>query len=449
MSWAASLMLSMFPTTSWADINPWIGAEQYDPARWDTAGPKAATPWLHPQTWTPQQDWGWLSGNQAAPNITGSWGGVRDRLERRGIAFQATYLGQLAANPVGGAISGGESWIGDWGLSTFVDLERLLDIEQRVYLAASVNLQTGNTGLSPAYVDNHFPVQISSSSSPGPHFNLVGLSLGMQILNNTTEIVGGRLLTGSDFATISQACSSLNQSICGNPIAGASSVNYPTYPNAVWGARIKVKPQDSWYAQAGAYLVYPDLGDPDAHGVEFGAPDGSGILAIGEAGYNIGKRANRTGLPGTYKIGGYYDTEELTNLSTGAEQHDTWGVYAMGEQMLYSENSTYSSGLWGWLALSYAPPDVNEITFMAAGGLTYAGPLASRPDDSVSIVVATGVFSDRLTDQDVETIVELNYRAQIVPAVFVQPDVQYVINPNGKSSVDDALVIGFAIGATF
>lgn len=448
-SLVAAMLMNLVPVTARADINPWVPAGQYDPAIWDSAGPRAATPWLHPNAWTPHQDWGWFSGNSTAPNIAGSWGGLRDQMELQGLTFQATYLGQLAANPVGGAKSGGTSWIGDWSLSTFLDLERLLETDQPAYFAASVNLKTGNTGLSPGFIGNQFAVQLSSSSSPGLHFSLVELALGVQIFDNNAEIVGGRLLTGNDFATVSQACSSLNQAICGNPIAGASSVNFPTYPNAVWGARVKVKPQDSWYAQAGAYLVYPDLGDPDLHGVEFGAPDGSGILAIGEAGYHVGSRADKYGLPGTYKIGGYFDTEELTNLSSGASQRNTWGLYAMGEQMLYSDSSNYASGLWGWLALSYAPPDLNEITFMASGGLTFAGPFVNRPDDSVSLIMAAGLFSNRLAGQNVETILELNYRAQVLPAVFFQPDIQLVIDPDGKSTADDALVIGFAMGATF
>ena len=42
----------------------------------------------------------------------------------------------------------------------------------------------------------------------------------------------------------------------------------------------------------------------------------------------------------------------------------------------------------------------------------------------------------------------MNYQFQLAPWIFVKPDVQYVINPAGISDVDDALVIGFAIGMT-
>jgi len=84
-------------------------AAQFNPAKWDTAGPEAATPWLHPGTWAPGQYWGWFSGDLQAPNVLGSWGGFRDDLELSGISFSAAYSGQLAANPIGAETPGGAS----------------------------------------------------------------------------------------------------------------------------------------------------------------------------------------------------------------------------------------------------------------------------------------------------------------------------------------------------
>jgi hypothetical protein len=59
------------------------------------------------------------------------------------------------------------------------------------------------------------------------------------------------------------------------------------------------------------------------------------------------------------------------------------------------------------------------------------------------------LFSDDLPGQDGETLLELNYRVQIAPWAFVQPDLQYIIDPGGRSDIDDALVLGFAVGVAF
>lgn len=445
----AVIMLAYVSNPSHAGDDRLTQSSPKAPPRWDTAGPNPVTPWLHPGAWTPGQNWGWFSNNLQAPNATGGWGGLRDRLELGGLSFTGGYLGQLAANPIGGETEGGTSWINSWSLSLFADLERLFDTNQQLYFIASMNLRAGNSGLTPSHVGNIFPVQLSSSSSSSTELRLVNLALGAQLFDGTVDLAGGRLTAGDDFATLARACTSLNQSICGNPIAGTSTINFPSTPDAAWGGRIKAEPDASWFAQGGAYLVYPGLADDDNHGVQFGAPTGSGVLAIAEAGLNVGTNADRSGLPGTYRFGGYYDTELLTNLATGAAQRNTWGVYAMGEQMIYRETNAPEQGLWLWLALSYAPPDVNEIQYMAAGGLSYSGLLPNRPDDSLSFIATAGVFSDRLAGQGTETILELNYRAQILPALFIEPDIQYIINPDGLSTVDNALVVGFALGSNF
>ncbi|WP_422002443.1 carbohydrate porin [Reyranella sp.] len=443
----AAILAAAAPAS--AEINPWIQSELYNPSKWDSAGPQTDTHWLHPGALKFGQKWGWFSGNLQSPNVTGSWGGLRDRLELQGVAFSSALVGQFAANPAGGQIPGKASWLNDWSFGMFVDFRRVLGSAYRTYFTASFDVTTGSPSLTPSYVGNFFPVQLSNSTYPQSQPRLVHAAFGTQLFDNTSELAFGRMITGEDFAFISRACTSLNQAICANPIAGARDISFPTYPNAVWGGRFKVKPGERWYAHAGAYLVYPTLGDPALHGVEFGAPDGSGVLAIGEAGFNVGTRAGVTGLPGTYKAGFYYDTETLTNLSTGANQRSTWGMYAIGEQMIYSANDSHSKGLWTWLSLSYAPPDVNEVTFMAAGGLSYVGLLPSRPNDTLSVVGAVGRFSEYLSSQGSEVVIELNYRAQILPSVFVQPDIQYIVNPDGKFTIADALVIGFAVGVTF
>jgi porin len=430
-----------------ADINPWVANNLYDPEKWDTAGPYTATPWLHPPTWTPGQAWGVFSGKwRTTDALTGSWGGARDRLAEQGVQLLAGYSEQFAANPVGGERRG-SAWKGSLGTGLFLDLQRLIGWD-RTYLTSSFSYETPGDNLSADDIGNQFPVQLSAGDD-SDSTQLVHLAFGKQLFENSSELVLGRTITGEDFATLRLACTSLNQAICGNPIAASQSITFPTYPSAAWGGRFKVKPGERWYAQTGVYLVYPDLFDAGDHGVEFGAPSGSGVLALGEVGYLVGKDGGQKGLPGQYKIGGYYDTERLTDLDSGKSARGTWGAYAMGQQMLYSENDRYDEGLSSFLSVSYAPPDVNQMQFMVAGGLSYQGLIPSRPDDSLSFIGAYGLFSDDLPGQDGETLLELNYRAQIAPWIYLQPDMQVIIDPDGRSDIDDALVLGFAFGVSF
>ena len=452
---ALTLMLFTF-NVSRADINPWVINSVYDPQKWDTAGPYTATPWLHPPTFIPDQGWGVFSGNwRTTGALTGSWGGFRDELlERWGISFTTAYFGQLAANPAGG-VKQGASWKGDIGAAIFFDLERLLGWN-RGYFTASFSYKHGTDSLSRVYIQNQFPVQLASGDDDGAA-RLVHLAFGQEFFDNNAEFVIGRIIAGEDFASLRLACTSLNQAICANPIAGAQSISFPVYPFATWGARLKVQPGKAWYAQTGVYIVNQNFRDPDFHGVKFSIPDGSGPLIMGEFGLILGNYRGKPGLPGKYKFGGYYDGERLQELSTGENVRGTWGIYAMGEQMLFSEDASYIEGLSSFLALSFAPEDRNRITFMAAGGLSYQGLIPNRSGDALAFIAAYGKFSDDLPrsqgqngallpKQGFEMLLEVNYRIQIAPWVFLEPDVQVIINPDGQSNIDDALVIGFALG---
>ncbi len=452
---AASLAAA---TTARADVNPWIRSNLFNAGKWDTAGPGTATPWLHPPEWTPNQGWGLFGGNLQASNVTGSWGGVRDKLVKRGISFQSAYLGQFSANPVGGE-SQGQSWRSDFAAGVFVDLDRLFDVH-RTYFLASLDYEDGTPSLTPAHVGNQFPVQLATDNV-NRFVRLVHLAAGTQLFDNTVAASAGRMITGEQYAYLAQACNSLNQAICSNPIAGARTATFLTYPDAGWGVNFEYKPSYSWYAKAGAYMVDSDLRDQTDGGVNFGIPDGAGPLVLGEIGYLTGK-PNFVGtgqgrgidpssvfVLGTYKAGIFYDGEELENLSSGELQRHTWGFYAMGEQRIYGERPHSDDGLWTWLALSYAPPDVNEVEFMVAGGVSYNGLLDSRPDDTLSFTFAHGQFSDRLDDQGAETLIEFGARIQALPSAYFEPNLQYIINPNGFADIDNALVAGFAIGFNF
>jgi porin len=88
----------------------------------------------------------------------------------------------------------------------------------------------------------------------------------------------------------------------------------------------------------------------------------------------------------------------------------------------------------------------------------------SRPADALGLGVVRGRFSEDLQDaqqveelinsaigvQSFETAIELTYRLYFNNnAVFLQPDVQYMIRPNGTGLIRNALVAGLQFGVNF
>jgi len=58
-----------------------------------------------------------------------------------------------------------------------------------MFFTASVDIESGDAGLTPRYVGNLFPVQLSSSGSSGANVSLVHLAFGAQLLEDITVTV--------------------------------------------------------------------------------------------------------------------------------------------------------------------------------------------------------------------------------------------------------------------
>jgi porin len=119
--------------------------------------------------------------------------------------------------------------------------------------------------------------------------------------------------------------------------------------------------------------------------------------------------------------------------------------------MAYREGGPGSDqGLTPWAAFTLAPDEqVNTIPYSLAGGMVYQGLVPGRDDDLTAAAVYYGKFSDKLEDQNGESVIEVNHRLQLAEWFYVTPDFQYVIRPNGQSDIDDAAVFGGEINIDF
>ncbi len=474
-------MLLAFPAS--AQIAPWIDPGLYNPGEWDTAGPYADSPWYHPPPQTPGENWGLLSSEtwsdgswQEQSNLTGTWGGLRsDLFENYGIAFAAGYGGQISGNPVGGKAQG-HDYVHHFGASLFADLDRLMNWKGG-YLVTSMNVNWGN-GLTHADIGNLFPVQYAAGN---PAIRLVDIAL-VQDIADVVEVALGRLVMANDFGGGVGFCVSTNQAVCQTPIAAGYGVSFGTFPYASWGGRIKIKPDDRWYAQVGVYAAYESFRNAKDHGVRFGLPSNAGPLLLAEAGvihgaWRVEKGVNDKESPpedsplygGKVKFGGYSSWEKLEAQRTKKKQRgDAWGLYLIIEQDLFVESDTPSyvgafglgrvQGLDGFLSLSYASEETSKVAWMVVGGLVYRGPIPQRDNDVMAFIATWGRFSEDLRDYErangdplshYELVLELNYRVSLTNGFFVQPDIQGIIMPNGKSNIPAALALSLNFGFAF
>jgi carbohydrate-selective porin OprB len=111
--------------------------------------------------------------------------------------------------------------------------------------------------------------------------------------------------------------------------------------------------------------------------------------------------------------------------------------------MVYLGAPGSAEGLTPWLALAWNPEESADFLplFLSAGAV-YQGLIPGRNADTTALAVYTGKFSKFAENTTSETVLEVNYTLWATPWLGITPDFQYVFNPLGGPSKNDAAVFG-------
>ncbi|MEA3489275.1 MAG: carbohydrate porin [Candidatus Omnitrophota bacterium] len=424
--------------------------------------PSTASPWFVPE----------------APEVmeqkymTGNWAGMRDKLADSGITFLSTYVFDVLGNPVGGEKQGTE-YDHSMGLDVNLDLEKAAGVKG-LQLHASCLWRAG-ANLSTKYIGNAFT---ASSIFGSEEFKFYSLYLEQSFFDDQFNIRFGRFSPGDEFAASPIYWIFVNNSIDGNPISLPRNLPFLTYPNATWGARAILNLTDTVYSKTAIFNGDPRVGRDSAHGFDFGLRLNRGLIYLQEFGYTPNKKKDSPGMPGNYKIGGFYHSGKFFDLYsdpnggsyivTGLPRKKrigNWGFYTHTDQMLYREGGPGSDqGLTAFVVFTWAPANFNQFPFFMDCGLLYKGLIPGRDEDTAAVGFTYGMWSRELArsqrddreinrntvdPQEYEIMLDFTYKLQITKWFFVQPDIQYIIHPGGTGKVPNAMVIGSRFGFTF
>ena len=441
------------------------------PARWhlaavvaaivSTAAPTLAvqrTEWMTPPqeeidtTWgilDPHRLFDWNEMREEA-SLTGGWGGERRRLREAGIGFAGSYVSETAGNPVGGTTHK-LRYTHNIGLGVFLDLGRLLGISNTILFVSASNREGNSLSRD---IPNFFAVQ---QLFGGPTTRLVHLAVETVLADGRLDLVGGRINALDDFATSPLYCYAQNLGFCGNPLSIPVNASVPSYPNTAWGVRGRWAITDNAYAMTGVYNAFSRFRENQYHGVDFSIRQKSGVAVLQEFGWKP-LIARALGLPGTIKLGGVYTSEPKEKFESGNRRSGTYDLYLTLQQKIWQEpGSKNNQGLAGFFAVTYAPPGLNTIEHFVDAGLVYTGLVPGRDTDVLGLFALFGHFSSDLRRSQVESgaagmnhesILELNYQFNVTPWLYLQPDVQGVLRPNGTGRVADSFVMAMQVGIT-
>jgi porin len=306
-------------------------------------------------------------------------------------------------------------------------------------------------------------VIIDGNYGEGETDRLANLSLKQNLFNGRVAYQIGFFPSAAEFDYSPLLCSFLNQGLCGHPNSlGADSSGFQNPPGAQLGGRITYFPFRDVYLKAATFEVNPPLFTTDNEGFRlFDFSTATGAIFLTELGWT--PTTGFLGLPGHYKIGGYYDTSTAADVvNPKIQTNGRYNGWLYADQMVWSFDPDASRGLYLFGNATDADPSNATISTYFSAGFVALGPLAIRPDDVLSVGWARSNLNPRKYNSEVlakptfgyfdaEQYVELSYKVQVTPWMFVTPDFQYLIDPGTFSAkkYPNAVVIGGATGISF
>lgn len=151
--------------------------------------------------------------------------------------------------------------------------------------------------------------------------------------------------------------------------------------------------------------------------------------------------------------GAWHHTGSFPRFDGGSDA-GSQGYYGVAEQQLWRRGATdelKDKGLYAFAQYGWADKQVSIIRNYIGSGMTFKGVCGERPDDTVGLYfqwsgAQNGVASGPASD---EKGLEAYYKAQITPWIYIQPDLQYIINPSGSTALKNAWVGSVQVGITF
>ena len=425
-------------------------------------------------------------------NLLGDMDGLRTSLSSYGISIGLTETSEVLGNLTGG-VRRGADYDGVTTMSLGLDTGKALHWSGGTFYISA--LQIHGRGINADNLDN---LQTASNIEGDRATRLYDLWFQQAFPGGRADLKIGQQDVSEEFI-VSRCCSLFLNSAMGWPALPAADLyaGGPVYPLSSPGVRLRLQPSRSLTFLGGVFDDNPpggpfnddsQLRGAEAAGVRFNL--NTGALIIAELQYDLSPVCNNgsnTGsLPGTYKLGAWYDTasfpdqrSDTTGLSLAnpagsgvARMHrGNFSIYGIADQMVWQKSGGPRS-VSAFARIYGAPSDRNLVDWSLNAGVDLNAPLRGRKGDTFGIGYGWAHVSGRAAEIDRDTgfftsaaypvrtaehFIELTYRYQVAPWCTVQPDLQYIINPGGglpnprnpSRRIGNELVFGLRTIVTF
>jgi porin len=337
------------------------------------------------------------------------------------------------------------------GLVQHTTAHALYDLNMGFDLQRIAGWKDAHVGVEAYVVDGHNPSQDVGDFQSFSDFSARELAQVAQVYyeqwfgDRSWRIKLGKMDANSDFAAPGGGTESIHSGTFYSPTIFTMVV----YPDPATGIVAGWAPDENWSVNVGMYdgatmagVATGGLGPATFFG------DPPGFFYIGEVGRRW--KAGSDALVGGASVGAWTHTGEFAD-AFGAQKHGTSGFYGSIDQEFSHAAEGESGGTTaGLLQIGFADPDVAPLDSHLGLGFRWAGACAARPDDVLGLYVSSAHFSrDAGFGIGSETAYELCYRFQICEGFALRPDLQFISNPGGDPTIDDALVFSLRCDLSF
>ncbi|MFT8736872.1 MAG: carbohydrate porin [Zymomonas mobilis] len=379
--------------------------------------------------------------------IFGTWLGIKPWLRDKGIDIQSSMGGvETAFNARGGdrhALRTAYQWL----VQASFDMERLGVVKGGKF---NFMMTKRGGGQIEQAINATTLTEMQEVYGRGNIWRLIEGSYEQQLGRFNIKV--GRLTENNEFGMASTGCSFMSLGFCGNQAGNLVGDYWYNWPVSNWAGRVTYQVSKEVTIGAGVF----DVNRKNIQGKVLHENFYMDNPFHPEAGLYIGevkwapKFGREKNLEGMFKFDGWYTDDKSYNLryyqdvamqtgysSQGPEVRGRYGAYVTAEQQVlrFDDHRQLT------VAFRALKNDgrTNKSTAEVSAYAILFGVSKERPDDWVGIGSGTTWLSNAFLKSDAlsaqhrhqEYYSELFYNIQISPAVFLRPNIQYVVHPGG------------------
>lgn len=340
------------------------------------------------------------------------------------FSYEATFIGDGISNFHGG-IKRGTGFLGLTNIQLLFDTEKA-----KLWQGGSFHINFSNTfGDIPsgAMVGD---VQGFNNIEAGNHTFLQEFWYNQQI--GKVNLTVGLQDMNVDFACSHYGSAYINSSF-GIHSTFSSNITSPIFPLTSLGLTIlwEITPTLTW--KNAFYDGEPSDFNVNPFNLNWKLSGRDGVLWMSEFQKDV---LLHNHLPGYYRFGAFvHEHSEADSILNNEQKMWRYGLYFVGDQRLILFPNGHNLGLF--TQMSFCPQKESDNYLYIGGGLSVHG-IGHRKHDHYGVGVAYARLRSKAAS---ETAIELFYKLRINEFMYLQPDLQYILNPLGTDEkLSNALV---------